>query len=271
MVMGSFKPGIATLHALQGVGITGKHPTLSFNVAINDDERTAVAIALSTLVRGGALNKHEQYVKGMVNLLPHELKLKGKAAWDSNLPVLATIHMSGEKWADRFKEESYSPSPTAMMHSCPECGGLESSLRAKFQRRDLDEKLKCGFCLKTTAVKKWLCNCAKPWHACNDHAHGLQPKWLRQSEGQLLNGHLSDSVSDPKPMPKASNRRLRATEDILADDHRRAKAQRASKGGEKRRADICFDINPAAFKRPTRLGPILSERFNGASASASSS
>ena len=265
-----FQADCAKLNALKGVGILGKHPTLSFNAYINDIERETIAIALSTLVRGGSMEKHKQYVKGNINLIPHELKLKGKAAWDSNLPIKATRSTSGGKWADLFKEERFQPPPTAVFHSCPECGGLESSLRARFQRNDLDVKLKCGFCLKAFPLKRWLCECAQPWHACETHAGCFKPRDDASSGGQLLNGHLSEPARGSGNEARVRTRRLTTPESILADDSRRAKAQKVFKKGEKRKADVILGDVPVALKRPTLLGPILNERFNGASSSSSS-
>ena len=88
-------------------------------------------------------------------------------------------------------------------------------------------------------------------------------------EGQPLIGHLSDPASVSMPATKAGNMRFRSPEDILAEEHRRAKAQRAVKGGEKRKLMSFWTFTQLPFKRPTRLGPILSERFSGASARAS--
>jgi len=139
-----FKPGTAKLNHLKGVGILGKYPTLSLNIAVSREEGCAMAIALSSLTRSASHAKHRQFINGQCNLIPHELKLKGKAAWDSNLPIMTHNPAPGVKWADLFKEERFQPQPTAVFHSCPGCGGLESSLRANFQRRDLDVNIKCG-------------------------------------------------------------------------------------------------------------------------------
>jgi len=266
-----FHAASAKLNALKGVGILGKQPTLLFNAYINDSEQDHIAIALSSLIRSVSGQKHDQWVKGEINLIPHELKLKGKAAWDSNLSIKATAPTSGDKWADLFKEESFKPNPTAVFHSCPECGGLESSLRARFQRNDLDVKLTCGFCSQASPIKRWLCICARPWHACQMHAGCFKPSDDALNRGQPINGHLSEPARGTGNDTRVHTRRLTTPESILADDCRRAKAQRVSKQGEKRKADVILGDNPAAWKRPTLLGPILNERFNGASSRPSSS
>ena len=67
-----------------------------------------------------------------------------------------------------------------------------------------------------------------------------------------------------------NTRRPRDPEDILVEDTRKAKVIKALRGGEKRKADIVFDTDPAFFKRPTLLPPILDERFRGTSTSSSS-
>ena len=183
------------------------------------------------------------------------------------MPINAASPTSETKWADLFKEESFHPAPTAVFHSCPECGGLESSFRARFQRNDLDTKLTCGFCHEAAPLKRWLCECGRPWHSCEIHSGCFRPR------EDLLN---RQALNFPAPARAVPNMRFRArpltmSEDILADDRRRAKARRVLMKGEKRKADVVLGDIPAALKRPTLLGPILNERFKGVNCSSSSS
>ena len=66
-----------------------------------------------------------------------------------------------------------------------------------------------------------------------------------------------------------ASRKHRTPEDIIGQDHRRAKALKLASSGIKRKADIIFNLDDAPIKKPTRLGPILRERFGGASSSSS--
>ena len=67
----------------------------------------------------------------------------------------------------------------------------------------------------------------------------------------------------------AASRKLRTPEDIIGQDHRRAKALKLACSGIKRKADITFNSDETLIKKPTRVGPILRERFGGASSSSS--
>ena len=56
---------------------------------------------------------------------------------------------------------------------------------------------------------------------------------------------------------------------IIDEDRRTAKALKLARSGIKRKADITYNLDDAPLKKPTRLGPILRERFGGASLSSS--
>ena len=188
--------------------------------------------------------------------MPHELKLKGKAAWDSNLSTMAIKSTHQYDWAS-LSAEGFNVQPEATMLGCPMCGGLESSHIAAFQRYDLDRRLKCGFCKKLNPVRKWQCPCFKPWHMCNTHAGCFKPR--AGGEQQLLTGRLSSASNDFKP---CGSKRSKSPEDVIAADQRKFKALKLAKQGDKRKADIIFEED-RRLKQPTLLGPILRERFSG--------
>ena len=100
------------------------------------------------------------------------------------------------------------------------------------------------------------------------HANHFKPSTSNAGERQLLRGHLSNQASDDFNHPAQGTRRLRTPDDVIAADQSRAKASKTAKSGEKRRADIVLDDGQRVLKKPTRLGPILSERFSGVCAGA---
>jgi len=142
------------------VTFVGKSATLLFNVYVKQHEQESIALALSSLARGGAIKTHKQFTKGETNLLPHELKLKGKAAWDSSLSTMAIKPTLQDDWAS-LSAEGVNRHTEATLLGCPGCGGLESSHISVFQRFDLDRRHKCGFCFKFNPVRKWKCPCLK--------------------------------------------------------------------------------------------------------------
>ena len=259
-----FKPGPAIVDNLQGVGILGKQACLNLNVHILQREREAIALALSMLNRGGPLKVHKKFLKGEVKLLPHDLKLKGKAVWDSNLPTLTNPHPPSGNWASLFEEERLEAHRNATMLACPDCGGVESSFNHVFQVRDLDRRLKCGFCNKSHPVRRWTCPCSMAWHVCSVHAGCFKP-YFKEDNGKQPDGHLADPAADDKATQSGlkASRRFKTPEEIIEQDRKRAKAIKSTRGGEKRRADIVFDVEPCR-KKPTLLGPKLAARFGGA-------
>ena len=161
-----------------------------------------------------------------------------------------------DEWASLFAE-GFEHGSEATTLSCPMCEGLEFSHIATFQRYDLDRRHKCGFCRKLHPIRKWKCPCSKPLHACSTHAGCFKPR--AGGEEQLLNGRLSSASSNLKPH---GHRKTKVPDEVFAADRRRAKALKLTKKGEKRKADIVFE-EARCFKQPTRLGPILTERFGG--------
>ena len=66
-------------------------------------------------------------------------------------------------------------------------------------------------------------------------------------------------------------RRLVSPGEVLADDRKRAKVRRTIQEGVKRKGYFTLGDWPTHFKRPSLLGPVLNERFGGASSSSSAS
>ena len=165
------KPSKSMPNELKGCGILGKLPTLKFNVYINDVEARTMAITLSKLIRTASFKKHEDFIDGVINLIPHKFKLKGKAGWDSTIPTVSDCNLEETSWAKAFKCGAIPPIEVAEYLFCPrdKCKKVESSHRGIFQRIDLDHKFKCGFCSYTAAIKSWKCECSKPWHSCHKH------------------------------------------------------------------------------------------------------
>ena len=83
-----FKPAKQTNKSLIGVGIQGKHPSLSCNVFVTDEEREEIAKALATLNRSISDKQLNDFIAGNKGIAPHPLKLNGKTGWDSTLPIL---------------------------------------------------------------------------------------------------------------------------------------------------------------------------------------
>jgi hypothetical protein len=96
---------------------------------------------------------------------------------------------------------------------------------------------------------------------------------FRQRGDLLTRPPLNGNPSDPAKAvanERVRTRQLTTPEDNLADDRMRAKARRVLMRGEQRKADVVLGDIAAALKRPTLLGSMLNERFEGVSSSSSS-
>ena len=259
-----FKPYKTKPDELVGCGILGKLPTLSCNVSVNAVEKRAIAVALSQLTRLASIKKHNNYINGHVNLIPHPLKLKGRAGWDSTIPTLSNYDVEATRWADAFKNGSITPAKFTMFYHCPTCNKVESSQRGMFQRVDMDVKHKCGFCKKSNPIKAWTCQCGTQWHSCQEHRGGyvLMPTGDDPLTAQQFNGQ--PSMPGLHRCATSSRKRSLDTAGGIRYDPKRKKGRAK---GVKRMNTVLLGGTQQVFKRPARLGPILSERFSGASSS----
>ena len=259
-----FKPLKCIKDELAGVGILGKATKIACDVVVSPDEARALAIAMSQLLRTASLKKHHAFVNGTLNLIPHDFKLKGRAGWDSNLPIMTNCIEEESRWAKLFKQCYIRPLSYTVFHHCPSCSKGESSQRGAFQRRDLDIKLKCGFCQKSSPVRTWKCQCGTQWHTCAMHRGGymqmqeLMPPGECPLTGQPLRGQ------PPHKSPTAKRRVNRPYDEAAGVK----KAKTPEIRGVKRKNIIFNDVH-GRLKRPTLLGPVLSGRFYGASSSSS--
>lgn len=256
-----FKPGKMVNNSMKGVGLLGKTPTVSFNISISMQEQQAIAVAISSLIRTAPMKKHKDYVNGICHMNPRILKLNGKAGWDYTIPCLRTQSNEESWWARIFAEGNIEPARNVMFHHCPLCGKVESSQRGKFQRFNLDTKVKCGFCFKTSSCYAWKCQCDELWHACEIHrsgytAHSMQSK-----------SHPAKPVKPNYVKPKGIKRVI--TEPCFRT--RSAKRFKSQSRGEKRAGVTLEGPMSKTFWGRSSLGPVLAARFDDLHASAPSS
>ena len=170
-----------------------------------------------------------------MNLIPHELKLKGKVGWGSSIPIMTAYSEEKSSWELLFEEECMRPVSEAALYSCPSCKNVESSLRNSFQRRDLDLKIKCMFCKKRIPVKSWSCACASQWHACPVHYRHYRPNTGDNTcpDSHPLKGQPSNHARGNGIKRKRAGGHLADYDAMLDDDLRRAKAIKARRGGRR--------------------------------------
>jgi hypothetical protein len=152
--------------------------------------------------------------------------------------------------------------------TCPnsDCNKLQASNIASFQRKDLDIKVRCRFCLKHEAAKRWLCACGVMWHTCVNHSRhycgddsALKRKVPIDPDSESVQG---------KSARKATGSVEPDYDALLASDTR--KANERMQRGKRKAGDIALGNSSSILKKPTALGPILSARFPGVASSSSS-
>ena len=256
---------------LRGVGILGKHAALSFSAAVNEDEREAIARALIKLNRTVSNKQVGEYMQGSRKLVPHNIKMNGKTGWDSSLPIVNDESDCSNRW-DKFAIGNEPPRETIVYYVCPNtvCSKKEPSSAKGFQTYDLDRPMKCPHCKKTTAARKWLCECKVPWFTCGAHRSyhcydEVKAQKSQKDEPSATNKSLHSNTTRKRPLHMEY-------EEIVAQERKRAKLKKLREEEVRRKRDIELDDVPHP-RVPRLLGPILHKRFRGdssASACASS-
>ena len=247
-----FKPGTLVNDSLRGVGLLGKSANVCFNVQVTGQEQQAIAVAISSLNRTAPLKTHKDYVNGACQLKPKRLKLNGKSGWDFTLACLTPKGDEESWWAKTYAERYVGPATETMFHHCPECRREMSTRHGKFQRLNLDAKIRCGFCLKQSACRAWKCHCGEHWHCCEIHKRGYTSN-VKQSMLSKPRAELPDNHNQLKGVKRQLESSFRV---------RSAKRFKSQSQGVKRTGIVLSGPMSKTFKRPSTLGPILSARFD---------
>ncbi len=166
-----FKPSGDHSANLIGVGLTGKHPALSFNIAIDEDQQRGIARHLIRLGRTLPAAKAEAFLDCTCRLIPRALVLKGKAKWD------AAISRMPHQRSVKITEKGLHPPPIPALLAedafllCTLCKIAANSLVLGIQSYNLDAKTRCRGCGQISRIKDWSCTCGTEWHLCLVHYH----------------------------------------------------------------------------------------------------
>jgi hypothetical protein len=262
-----FQPCKQPPDSLLGVGILGKQTTLSFNVMVCPAVAKDIAKRLVCLNRKVSKNVVEDFLNKKKKLIPHIIRSRGKSAWDSSFKINQESVTRISVWHGMYSAEAKPPRRETAFFKCPnsDCNKWQASNIASFQRKDLDIKVRCRFCLKHEAVKRWRCACGVIWHTCAIHSCHYCG-----DDTTLKRTFAIDSDTETGQEKHARNATGMAEPDydaLLASDTRRAKE---SKQRDKRKAGaIALGSSSSMPKKPTVLGPILSARFPGITSSSS--
>ena len=250
------------------MGISGRHPSLSCNFHATADEQKHMALNLVKLARSISDRHAHEYIRGTRKLQPTELKLRGKANWDSNLAVVQDTSPVGS-WEQNEETIVVRHCSQVVFLSCPVCNNKTANSSRTFSFEDYDKLSRCSFCNKSSPIKKWICPCKVKWHLCREHKNCRQdarhPASSSKDEEKMCGRNPGSPVEDRK----ASKRAACDFDAVLAQDKARSKQRLNGPQGQKRKAFVVLDdyepspalrVGPSA-SLPRVLGPILAKRF----------
>ena len=144
------------------------------------------------------------------------------------------------------------------MHAvqCPACTEQTPSQQYKFQHRDLDIKMKCSECFKSTPIKAWSCNCGVLWHTWK--VHTCTAKSVPTLKGKPKSFSSSRNEDGNKDLSKGYLQANSSFEELLDDDLRK-EAMKAKKSSGQRTTSTGV-YKPYELKA-SLLSPNLRERF----------
>jgi ribonuclease HI len=204
------RPNTSGAKALIGLGVDGPFQGPSFNACITAQMQTLVAKAILPLAKRYSQKDIDGIIAGTRSFMRGKANFKGKAGWDGKLPKLANPLEQVSPSVSSDKSENVH----MYVSRCPLCKIQTASEGYQFDLTDLDNKVKCKECNKTSAGGKWLCSCEVPWHVCVKHIP--VPKVKRKSVDM--------------PMPPSKRRYISPQAGELLDQDLEREAKRARKG-----------------------------------------
>jgi hypothetical protein len=249
-------------NGLEGVGILGNHPSIRCNIHVTCAEQQAIAQALIMLSRSTNYKKCQEFMEDGVKLLPLELRLNGKASWDSTLVHIQhsteSASAASRTWEVEAPDIPIHTAPTYF--KCPSCTHVESSDCSNFQTTDLDIKQKCNACEKASPVAKWKCVCDKHWHTCATHRAWCMPnaRHIRKSKRKKPSANSSNSDHKAK---RGRTLEPMTYEQLLSEDLQRAKRKRDASDELGDQPTIILGMARIKTIRVSSLPPSLQRRF----------
>jgi len=248
-----FKPYKLQKDGLKGVAIKGNHASVRVNFFATSQEQEHIAMALIHLSRTISKQYCREFVKNERQVLPIEIKLKGKANWDSTL-----ISFKAEEAQDSagnntwMRNDSRTRADEAPVYfQCPKCTHVEHSACKAFQTHDLDRKQKCNACEVLSSVSLWKCSCKDFWHHCSTHRRSAcqqhNPNIKREPNGQT-----AKTTSKQENAKRTRTIGPASFEDLLEEDLRRAKRKRDEEDEREGEPSIVLGkpiSNPSKFPR----------------------
>jgi hypothetical protein len=226
----AFKPKQVTWPNLTDVGLEGKHAAVSFNICVDAQEQEHIAKKLLLLGAHHKAADVEAYINEGKKLKPRPANLRGKQKWDAKIPT-ASIDLDGHQQPPPITEQA-----GIQMHitRCPKCQKQNHADGLRFTQTDLDIKIPCRTCKKSSPSRAWKCNCEILWHTCQRHV----PIPIQDKKKTIITAATTSSGH-------ASTSLKRLLDDELKRESKRAKHQ-----------PVWEDEDVLILESPPNIGPI---------------
>jgi len=145
-----FKP-FRGMNSLKGVGVEGKHPCLSLNIALSEEAARYMVRALVKLGKNMTTKKVDDFIGYKSSICYNRVCMRGKIKWDSTISQLPPNIL--EHSSAGMLHNMPAAIGGVFFFRCPRCHMVEPSSLAVFQNSDLDRTLKCSHCHKSTSIK----------------------------------------------------------------------------------------------------------------------
>ena len=213
------KPLKVKVEKFRGLAIKGKFAALSCGITMDSKTAEVLEYNLITLSRRIARKKVEQFQSNKLNLVKVDIKLKGRAGWDSNIKLAQEQPQPhNDLQIDVKKPTCGTKRPLDEVYfNCPKCKASTNSNKRCFQLQDLDQTCKCNSCKANVKVRDWVCSCSHIWHLCEVHrslCSGKQ-KPLSKGPGQSCKRTLGPLTNEQ--LLEIDVKRMRRTNQHLLD------------------------------------------------------
>ena len=257
-----FQPGQIKNENLIGIGITGKHQGPSFNVHVSNEEKKEIAQNLHLLNHSISNVKLDKLINGELKFLPRILLMRGRVEWNANIKELTPpIYNDLESWYNEIENEiKNNKNKKCVMLECNRCHKSDPDYTIKTDIFDVEKRIVCGFCNKSSLSKLWNCPCGTKWFLCEEHKYCTKSITRPIAKGE----HEIDSSKDAKKQKLETKTRAQQVmvshQVMLEQDIAAEKYKTKRNDGSRPKADIVLGDSQLMVKRP-RLGPILNARL----------
>ena len=159
------KPGKPAKNTLSGIGILGKYAGPNFAVLVSEQEKQQIEFAMHKLNHACTYKKWQKIQTGDDSFVSRIIRLRGKTQWDDDLPTLSGPTFQISRW-DNIGKLSDRVDRNGIFFTCPKCSKLDTPQTIGINDQNLDQKLRCKHCSKTTFCSDWLCPCSCSWFMC---------------------------------------------------------------------------------------------------------